>query len=64
MARHLFDLGIGSNDLFRTDSVKWTGRFTVLNLTNKVAMYNFLSTCAGTHFVAPRTFRGELGVTF
>jgi len=62
--RHLLDLGIGSDDLFRTERVKWTGRFTVLNLTNKVAMYNFLSTCAGTHFVTPRSLRAEFGVTF
>jgi outer membrane receptor protein involved in Fe transport len=62
--RHLLDLGIGSDDLFHTEKVKWTGRFTVLNLTDKVAMYNFLSTCSGTHFVSPRTFRGEFGVRF
>ena len=29
-------------------------RFTVLNLTNKEALYNFLSTFSGTHFVTPR----------
>jgi hypothetical protein len=62
--RNLFDAAIGSDNLFHTDKVKWTGRFTILNVTNKVAMYNFLSTCAGTHFVAPRTFRGEFGVRF
>jgi len=62
--RNLFDPAIGSDDLFHTDRVKWTARFTVLNLTNKVAMYNFLSTCSGTHFVAPRTYRGEIGITF
>ena len=45
--RHLFDPAIGSDNLFHTDRVKWTGRFTVLNLTNKVAMYNFLSSCWG-----------------
>jgi outer membrane receptor protein involved in Fe transport len=62
--RNLFDLGVGSDDLFHTERVKWTGRFTVLNLTNKVALYNFLSTCAGTHFVEPRSLRAEFGVTF
>jgi hypothetical protein len=62
--RHILNAGTGSDNLLHTDRLKWTGRFTVLNLTNKVAMYNFLSTCAGTHFLAPRTFRGELGVTF
>ena len=35
-----------------------------LNITNKVAMYNFLSTCSGTHFVAPRAYRAELGIAF
>jgi hypothetical protein len=63
-SRHLLDLGVGSDDLFRTEKLKWTARFTVLNLTNKVAMYNFLSTCAGTHFVAPRSLRAEFGVKF
>jgi outer membrane receptor protein involved in Fe transport len=62
--RNLLDVAIGSDNLFHTDRLKWTGRFTVLNLTNTVAMYNFLSTCAGTHFVPPRTFRGEIGVRF
>jgi len=63
-ARHLLDVGIGSDDLFHTEKVKWTGRFTVVNLSNRSALYNFLSTCAGTHFVAPRSLRGEFGVKF
>jgi len=29
-----------------------------------VAMFNFLSTCAGTHFVAPRSYRAALGIAF
>jgi len=62
--RNLLDVAIGSDNLFHTDRVVWIGRFTVLNVTNTVAMYNFLSTCAGTHFVPPRTFRGEIGVRF
>jgi hypothetical protein len=41
-----------------------TLRFTVLNLTNKEALYNFQSTFSGTHFVAPRAFQGQVGVTF
>ncbi len=63
-ARHLFDVGAGSDNLFRTERVRWTLRVTALNITNVVAMYNFLSTCAGTHFVTPRSFRAELGVAF
>ena len=38
--------------------------FTVVNLTNKEALYNFLSTFSGTHFVTPRAYQAELGFTF
>jgi hypothetical protein len=39
-------------------------RFSVINLTDKVALYNFLSTFSGTHFVAPRTYQLQAGWTF
>ena len=62
--RHLFDFSAGTDNLFRTDRRKVTLRFTVINLTNKVALYNFLSTFSGTHFVTPRAFQVQTGVTF
>jgi hypothetical protein len=62
--RHLFDFSVGTDNLFRGERTKVTLRFTVLNLTNKVALYNFQSTFSGTHFVAPRSFQGQIGVTF
>jgi hypothetical protein len=62
--RHLFDFSAGTDNLFRGERTKVTLRFTVLNLTNKVALYNFQSTFSGTHFVAPRSFQGQVGVTF
>jgi hypothetical protein len=62
--RNLFDLGIGDDNLFRSDKHKISARFTVSNLTNKVALYNFLSTFSGTHFLAPRTFSASLGYSF
>jgi len=37
---------------------------TVINLANKVALYNFLSTFSGTHYVTPRTVTGQLGFSF
>jgi outer membrane receptor protein involved in Fe transport len=46
------------------DHQKWSLRFSVVNLTNKVALYNFLSTFSGTHYVTPRTFTVELGFHF
>lgn len=62
--RHLFDFSAGTDNLFRTEGPKVTLRFTVLNLTNKEALYNFQSTFSGTHVVSPRSFQGQIGVTF
>jgi hypothetical protein len=62
--RHLFDVGTGIDNLFRTDRVKWNAKFTVVNVTNHVALYNFQSTFSGTHFVTPRAYTAEIGFTF
>ena len=63
-SRHLLDIGAGTNNLFHTDRLRWTLRFTAVNVTNREALYNFLSTCSGTHFVTPRSYRVELGLIF
>jgi carboxypeptidase family protein len=62
--RNLFDISLGEDNLFRGDKYKWSLRFTVINLTNKTAAYNFLSTFSGTHFVTPRSYTAELGFHF
>ncbi|HEV2729884.1 MAG TPA: TonB-dependent receptor, partial [Terriglobales bacterium] len=63
--RTLFDLGIGTDDLLmRGDRKRVTLQFTVVNLTNKQAMYNFLSTFGGTHFVQPRSYQAKVGFVF
>jgi hypothetical protein len=62
--RNLFDTSVGDDNLFRGDKYKWSLRFTVINLTNKTAAYNFLSTFSGTHFVTPRAYTAELGFHF
>jgi hypothetical protein len=62
--RNLFDTSVGHDNLFHGDRFKWSLRFTVINLTNKVAVYNFLSTFSGTHYVTPRTYTAELGFHF
>jgi hypothetical protein len=62
--RNLFDIAIGHDNLFGGDRYKWSLRFTVINLTNKTALYNFLSTFSGTHYVTPRTETLELGFHF
>lgn len=62
--RHLFDIAFGDDNIFKTDKYKWSAQLTVVNLTNKVALYNFLSTFSGTHYVTPRTITGEIGFHF
>jgi hypothetical protein len=62
--RHLFDLGLGVDNLFRGDRAKVRVRFSVINLTNKDVLYNFLSTFSGTHFVTPRAYQVQVGVNF
>ena len=62
--RNLFDASIGEDDLFHGDRYKWSLRFTVINLTDKVALYNFLSTFSGTHYVTPRSMTAEIGFHF
>ena len=62
--RNIFDASIGDDNLFRSDKHKVLVRLTVSNISNKVALYNFLSTFSGTHFLAPRTISGELGYSF
>ena len=62
--RHLIDLGFGVDNLFHGDKTKMRLRFSVINLTNRDALYNFLSTFTGTHFVTPRAYQVQAGVTF
>ena len=62
--RSLFDASLGEDNLFKGDRYKWSLRFTVLNLTNKTALYNFFSTFSGTHYVSPRTYTGVVGFHF
>jgi hypothetical protein len=62
--RNLFDLSLGDDNLFRGEHYKWSLRFTAINFTNRVALYNFFSTFSGTHYVTPRALTAELGFHF
>jgi hypothetical protein len=62
--RSLFDVAVGQDNLFRGDRYRWSLRFTVINLANKTALYNYLSAFSGTHHVTPRTETVELGFHF
>jgi hypothetical protein len=63
--RNVLNLGIGSDNLFHTEKKqRFTASLSIDNLTNKVALYNFLSTFSGTHFIEPRTVIAKFGFVF
>ncbi|MFL6463456.1 MAG: hypothetical protein ACJ73N_03500 [Bryobacteraceae bacterium] len=63
--RHLFNVGIGTDNLLHGEGPRRiTASVQVENLTNKVSLYNFLSTFSGTHFLQPRTVVGSVGFRF
>ena len=43
---------------------KWSLTLTAINVTNKLALYNFLSTFSGTHYVTPRAVpAAQIGIS-
>ncbi|MFY9741220.1 MAG: TonB-dependent receptor [Candidatus Sulfotelmatobacter sp.] len=64
--RSLFDLSIGHDNLFHFDNDRYkvSLQLTAINLANKYALYNFLSTFSGTHYVTPRALTAEIGLHF
>jgi hypothetical protein len=65
--RNLFDLTFGEDNLLhrrQEDKRTVSASMTIVNLTNKYALYNFLSTFSGTHYVTPRSITGELAFHF
>ncbi len=63
--RHVFNLGIGTDNLLHSEGrQRLVASFQIENLSNKVALYNFLSTFSGTHFLQPRTVIARFGFVF
>ncbi|HEV2681619.1 MAG TPA: hypothetical protein VGV14_14025 [Rhodanobacter sp.] len=66
-SRNLFDLSIGEDNLLHRnsdDKRTLSASLTIVNLSNKYALYNFLSTFSGTHYVSPRSITGEMAFHF
>jgi hypothetical protein len=69
-SRSLFDLAVGEDNLlpklfhFKNEKEHFSGNVTVVNLSNKYALYNFLSTFSGTHYVTPRATTATLAFNF
>jgi len=63
-SRNLFDVAVGDDNLFKGDRYKWSFTLTAINIANKLALYNFLSTFSGTHYVTPRALTAQVGFHF
>jgi hypothetical protein len=62
--RNLFDVSVGKTNLFHRERYKLDLDLTAVNITNKYALYNFLSTFSGTHYVTPRALTAKLTLNF
>ncbi len=62
--RSLFDVSLGKSNIFHKEHYKTDLDFTAINVTNKYALYNFLSTFSGTHYVTPRAMTAKITVNF
>ncbi len=62
--RALFDFSVGDDHLLEREQIVVGINAGVLNATNRVALYDFLSTFSGTHFVPPRSFQVGLQLAF
>ena len=60
----MFDMAMGWDNILHGDRLKTNLSITAVNVTNKYALYNFLSTFSGTHFVTPRTVSGQISFNF
>ncbi|MGB6193960.1 MAG: TonB-dependent receptor [Terracidiphilus sp.] len=62
--RNLFDLSVGQENIFHKERFKTDLDLTAVNLTNEYALYNFLSTFSGTHYVTPRAVTAKITLNF
>ncbi len=64
--RDLFDMALGDDSVYgwHSDRYRIGARVTAINVANKYALYNFLSTFSGTHYVTPRTVTAEVAFHF
>jgi len=62
--RSLFDVNMGKDNIFHADHYKIDLSLTAINVANNYALYNFLSTFSGTHYVTPRAITAKVTLNF
>jgi hypothetical protein len=63
-SRNLFDVTVGQQNIFHKERYKTDVDLTAVNITNEYALYNFLSTFSGTHYVTPRALTAKITFNF
>jgi len=63
-SRNLFDMTVGQQNIFHREHYKTDIDLTAVNITNEYALYNFLSTFSGTHYVTPRALTAKVTFNF
>jgi hypothetical protein len=62
--RNTVDLSVGEDDLIHHENQSLGIQAEVVNLNNTKALYNFLSTFSGTHFLTPRAVTAGIRYSF
>jgi len=62
--RSLFDASLGQDNIFHKERYKVNMNLTAVNVTDKYALYNFLSTFSGTHYITPRALTAKITLNF
>ncbi len=62
--RNLFDISVGQQNIFHRERFKTDLDVTGVNIANEYALYNFLSTFSGTHYVTPRALSAKITLNF
>ncbi|MGA7158199.1 MAG: TonB-dependent receptor [Acidobacteriaceae bacterium] len=65
--RNVFDMAMGDDDVVHFGEqahYKIGARITAINVADKYALYNFLSTFSGTHYLTPRAITAEVSLHF
>ncbi|RZU43109.1 TonB-dependent receptor-like protein [Edaphobacter modestus] len=62
--RNTVDLAVGEDNLISHENQSIGIRVEVVNLNNTSALYNYLSTFSGTHFLTPRAVTAGIRYTF
>ena len=57
-------MSVGDDNIFNSKRYLFSANITAINIANKYALYNYLSTFSGTHYVTPRAITADVSFHF